>query len=526
MKKRKLLIILSAFTLCLSTGCHSGPKETTPEFVFVTFKDFDDSVLYHGRIPYGTAATYSGSTPLRDMTVDKVYTFSGWDKDLNQPLYENTIFNAKYDEEVRKYVVTFNNYDGTLLQRVNVDYGTTAKYTESTPIKQSTDEHIEYSFSGWDKNINSYAILADTTFTAQYIATEYCFATFNNYDGSQLLRLKVVKGRTATYTGLTPIKNSNDERYEYTFSGWDKPLSNLIQDTTFTAQFEITEFVFTTFNNYDGSKLYSSKVAKGGTAVYSGSIPTRNYSGTDKAYKFSGWDKSLLNLNADTTFTAQFDLLNIYTVTFQNYNGSVLQTVKVIHGEDALYTGSTPYRSSTTSGDYIYTYTFTGWSSSTKNVTYNLTVTAQYSTTTKVTGATAIRNHLDRYGSGTYHSVETDSDYDWTSTLGYSGSYFYMGYTNTSSMESYMAVSCSYGASSGTGVYQLYDSGVLMFSANYKIYFSNHAYSDIYCTSITTSKYTTDSQLASVAALTILAARFAVNYANEYCNDNGLPYVF
>ncbi|MCB9498231.1 MAG: hypothetical protein H6688_02085 [Erysipelotrichaceae bacterium] len=526
MRRNKLQITLLALVLCLSTGCHSGPKETIPEFVFVTFKDFDDSVLLHERIPYGTVASYSGETPLRDMTIDKVYTFSGWDKSLNQPLYENTIFNAKYVEEVRKYVVSFNNYDGTLLQRINVDYGTTAKYTESTPIKQSNDEHIEYTFSGWDKNINTYTVSSDTTFTAQFATTEYVFATFNNYDGTQLLRSKVVKGRNATYSGSTPIKNSDDERFEYTFSGWDKSLTNLNIDTTFTAQYSTTEFVFTTFNNYDGTQLLRSKVKKGGNATYTGSTPTRSYSGSDKVYRFSGWDKSLFNLSVDTTFTAQFDLLNLYTVTFKNYDGTVLQTVKVVHGDDAVYTGSTPYRSSTTSGDYRTTYTFSGWSQSTKNVTSNLTVTAQFTTSTTVTGATAIRNHLDRYGSGSYHNVETNSGYDWNSTLGYSGSYFYMGYTNTSSMESYMAVSCTYGSSSGTGAYQLYDSGVLMFSANYTIYFSNHAYSDIYCTSIKTNRYTTDSQLASVAALTILAARFAVNYANEYCSDNGLPYVF
>lgn len=457
MRKNILFIVLATIVLCTSTGCKYETNDVTPETVFVTFKDYDDSVLMHTKIPYGTIAVYSGKKPSRETTVDKVYTFNGWDKNINQPLYANTIFNAKYIEEARKYVVTFKNYDGTLLQEVNVDYGSTAKYSASTPMKDSDDEHIEYKFLSWDKDINSYKIIADTTFIAQYSTIEYAFATFNNYDGTQLFR---------------------------------------------------------------------SKVVKGGTANYSGPTPTRAYSGTDKAYKFSGWDKTLSNLNADTTFTAQFDLLNFYTVTFKNYDGSTLQAVKVLHGEDATYTGSTPYRPSTTSGDYKYTYTFSGWSQSTKNVTSDLSVIAQYSTSTKVTGATAIRNHLDEYGTGSYNNVETSYSSGGTSTLGYSGSYFYMGYTNTSSLESYMAVSCTYGASSGTGTFQIYDGSTLMFAATYYVYFSNHQYSSIECKSISTNRYTTSDQLSAVAALTILAAKFAVNDANEYLSDRGLPYVF
>lgn len=457
MKKNNLLRILFTFILCASAGCNSNSNETTPETVFVTFKDFDDSVLYHGKVPYGNVATYVGDIPVRDMTIDTVYTFSGWDKNIDQPLYDNTIFKAKYSEDVRKYVVNFNNYDGTLLQRVNVEYGSTAKYSELIPTKQSNDEHIEYTFSGWDKDVDSFVVTTDTTFTAQFSVTEYIFATFKNYDGTQLSCSKIVKGESANYTGTTPTKSCTEK---------------------------------------------------------------------DKAYKFSGWDKPLDNLYSDTTFTAQFDLKNIYTVTFKNYDGSILQTVDVIQGEDAIYTGSTPYKSSYTSGDYKYSYTFYGWSSSIENITNDLSVTAQFTSKTTVIGATAIRNHLDNYGTGSYKNVETSYQSGGTSTLGYSGSYFYMGYSNASSLETYMAVSCSYGASSGTGTFKIYDSGILMFSATYIVYFYNHSYSDISCSYISVNRYVKDSDLASVAALTILAAKFAVNNANEYCADRGLPYIF
>ena len=457
MRNNKLLIVLLPFILCSSTGCDSSPKEETPESIFVTFKDYDDSVLFHEKIPYGTKASYIGETPQRDMTIDTVYTFSGWDKSLDQPLYANTVFNAEYTEETRKYVVTFNNYDGTLLQRINVDYGKTAMYTEYCPIKASTDEHIEYAFSGWDKDVNTYKIYSDTVFTAQFSMKEYVFATFNNYDGKQLQRSKVVKGKDAAYTG---------------------------------------------------------------------SKPTRDYSGTDKAYKFTGWDKPLTNMTDDTTFTAKFELLNIYTVTFKNYDGGILQKVKVIHGEDAEYTGRTPYKASESSGDYKYTYTFSGWSSPITNITSNLTVTAVFTKETATTGATAIREHLDQHGSGSYHNVTTSSSSNSNSTLGYNGSLFYMGYTNTSDLESYMAVSCFYGASAGSGLFELYDSGNLTFSASYNVDFSGHSCGNVSLKKINKCNYTSDKDISSIAALSIVAARVAVNNANKYCSNEGLPYVF
>lgn len=456
MKNKKTLFFSLALASLLIGGCSRVPVETK-DTVFITFKDYDDSVLFHTRIPYGSIGYYEGDDPSREMTDKTIYKFTGWDKQYNEPIYENTIFTATYKEETRKYVVTFKNYDGTTLRTDNVEYGSTAMYTSENPVKPSDDEHIEYTFSGWDKNL-------DTT--------------------------------------------------------------TITKDTVFTAQFSESQFVIATFNNYDGSPLYRDKVKKGAVPTYGGRTPTRPYAGTDKAYRFLSWDRVLTSINSDTVYTAVFELLNYYTVTFKNYDGTVLQTVKVLEGESATYTGDSPYRYSTTSGDYLTTYFFSGWSSSTDNVTCDMEVTAEFSSNTRAIGATAIRNHLDRNGTGTYKNVETAYVSDGHCTLGYSGSYFYMGYTNTTSMESYMAISCLYGASSGTGAYQLTNNGITMFSATYTIYFANHAFDSLTCTQIKINRYSTDSELAAVAALTLLAARYAVDNASQYLSDNGLSYIF
>ena len=60
--------------------------------------------------------------------------------------------------------------------------------------------------------------------------------TFKGADGSTLASQTLYKGENATYTGATPSKAS-DATNHYSFSGWDKALSDISANTTFTAQF-------------------------------------------------------------------------------------------------------------------------------------------------------------------------------------------------------------------------------------------------------------------------------------------------
>lgn len=452
MKIFKIFLIFVSLILGVS-GCTK--TDTHPEQVFVTFKDYDNTVLYHTKIDYGTSVQYEGELPTRDMTEDKVYTFTGWDKNIDEKIYDNTIFSAQYTEELRKYIVTFLNYDGTLLQTLNVEYGKLATYSGSTPIKNSDDEHVEYEFNGWDKDISN-------------------------------IKIK--------------------------------------QDTIFIAKFKTVNYVFASFYNYDDTLLLKSKILKGTTPVYNGSTPTRNYDGDDKVYKFKSWDKMLKNIDIDTSYNAIYDLLNIYTVTFKNYNNTVLLETKVIQGETAKYTGSTPYKPSYTSGRYTYTYTFVGWSSSLDNVQRSYTVTAQFeeNVTYEYTDEEKVINHLNKYGSGTYDYVSTGEG----TTLGYSSGKFYLSYSNDSSLNSDFVMNFKYDDSYGYALFQIYDGNTLMFKAYFYVYFSSHKFGSMSCDYIVSTYYTTDQQLEMVAALSLLAAQMSVNNASTYLNQKGLPYVF
>ena len=64
----------------------------------------------------------------------------------------------------------------------------------------------------------------------------YYHVTFVNYDESVLYEVDVLEGSEALYSGEAPTKDEDDE-FTYEFIGWDKELTNIQSNTTFTAQF-------------------------------------------------------------------------------------------------------------------------------------------------------------------------------------------------------------------------------------------------------------------------------------------------
>ena len=451
--KKFILFISIFFSLFSVISCSSEQKEKNPETVFVTFKNHDDSVLFHTEIPYGSKVNYQGETPIKESDEQNSYVFSGWDKDVSKNIYDNTIFIAQFSANVQKYEVQFLNYDGTLLSSVNVEYGNTVKYNGKIPTKNSDDEHIEYKFKGWDKDISDYKITGNISLIAQFETIEYVFAKFYNYDNTHIKTIKIIKG--------------------------EKP-------------------------------------------YYDGNTPTRSYSGDDKVYKFIGWDIHLTPINSDTTYIAEFKLFNIYTVTFKNYDGSELSTVKVIEGETAVYTGSTPYRSSSTSGDYITKYTFNGWSSSLSNITSNKSVTAQFSSSTQVTGKTEIKQYLNNYGSGEYHLVSTGDG----TQLGYYDDIFMVGCsTDSDGTKSEVAISFRYGSNIGYAAFQIVENGITMYKASMEVRVVSHKYYSMTLTRLDICRYTSD-KAELLAALSILMVQDAIDSATKFLENHSMSYIY
>ncbi|MBR3460692.1 MAG: InlB B-repeat-containing protein, partial [Clostridia bacterium] len=259
----------------------------------------------------------------------------------NLKLYKKTVA-----APVTNYTVTFKDWNGTVLKTEQVAEGGSAT-APNNPTRTG------YTFTGWDKAFNN--ITADTVVTAQYTINTYT-VTFKDWDGTTL------KTQTVNYGGSATAP-ANPTRTGYAFTGWDKAFNNITANTVVTAQYTINTYTVT-FKDWDGTTLKTQTVNYGGSATAPNN-PTR------EGYTFTGWDKTFNNINADTVVTAQYTqnaVVNYYTVTFKDWDGTVLKTEQVAEG-GAATAPNNPTRTG---------YTFTGWDTAFNNITADTVVTAQY----------------------------------------------------------------------------------------------------------------------------------------------------
>lgn len=118
-------------------------------------------------------------------------------------------------------------------------------------------------------------------------------------------------------------------------SGASDTIFNTLNTVILEKQGAVTKYTVT-FLDWDGSVLKTESVDEGADAI---PPPPPSRSG----YAFTGWDTDYYNVTADLTVTAQYRVLNIYTVSFRDYDGTVLKTEYVVEGEAAT-PPSTPTR--------------------------------------------------------------------------------------------------------------------------------------------------------------------------------------
>ena len=186
--------------------------------------------------------------------------------------------------------------------------------------------------------------------------------TFQDWNGTVLKSEQVEEGQSATAP-------ANPTREGYTFTGWDKDFSNVQSNLIVTAQYTqntpSTTYYTVTFKDWNGTILKSEQVEKGHSATAPAN-PTR------EGYTFTGWDKDFSNVQSNLTVTAQYTQnapgTTYYTVTFKDWNGTILKSEQVEKGKSATAPAN-PTREG---------YTFIGWDKDFTNVQSNLIVTAKY----------------------------------------------------------------------------------------------------------------------------------------------------
>lgn len=209
--------------------------------------------------------------------------------------------------------------------------------------------------------------------------------TWKNYDGTTLAVYSDVSYNTSPkYLGATPTRQ-NTAIAKYAWTGWTDAegkfyekniaLPVALADMTYTAWFTENKYQYTvTFKNHDGSLIESGLWEVGEMPVCS--VTPQRTPTESEVFTFSGtWQPQLEAVTGPAEYTAQYTAATrYYTVTFVNYDGTVLSQEEFLYGTMPAYRGTTPVRESNTA----YSYTFSGWDKPFEAVKGNITYTAQF----------------------------------------------------------------------------------------------------------------------------------------------------
>ena len=361
----------------------NGIKNTEPGLRYV------DGYYYYFKYETGGAmvknGTYWVETP-NGLMPQGSYAFDEQGRMVNPKPYQGTI--------------TWKNWDGAVLGTMTVNYGALPSYA-GTPVR-AADAQYTYRFTGWTPEL--VPVMGNAEYTAVYAPELRSYTVrWVNWDGTELYSARMEYGATPVYGGVTPTRAS-DGKNAYTFSGWDKAITAVTGDVTYTAQFtasclhadkEIRNAVEATCTQpgYTGDtycKDCGQKLADG-TA-----IPAKGHTEEIRGYKAPTVSED--GYTGDTYCSVCNELLKKGTVipktgvlvTWKNYDGTVLKTEYVAKDAVPTYTGKTPAHPE----DKHHTYEFSGWNPAPAAVTSDVTYTAQF----KEIG----KNGLCQEGSDTY----------------------------------------------------------------------------------------------------------------------------
>ena len=392
----------------------------------IRFRDWNGTILNTQTIQRGgtavdPVATGLIETPVRPDSERIRYTYAGWDKSLEN-LMTHTVITARYSEESAWYAI-FQNWDGSELYRELVLTGEgvedpvlTGKIP--TPIRPA-DGAYSYTYVGWDRSLLNFH--SDRIITTMYATSASLTVTFVNYDGTELYVANCKYGGSVpdpVAAGLipTPTRPDDDEaQIRYTYIGWNRDLSNVLDNITVSPTYSRLSYYKATFKNYDGTELYVEKLRYREAAVdpvTAEYIPTPTRPPEDTyGYIYKGWDKALAtSITKNEEYTAQYKTDRQFIVSFVNFDGAPLDTQYVFDEDSAI----DPVASAIIAipikpPDDQYQYTYSGWNTSLTNVKADRTITATYTST--------IRKYRIRFLNNDGTVVRDDGEVNYGTTL-------------------------------------------------------------------------------------------------------------
>ena len=173
------------------------------------------------------------------------YRFIGWSPELSEKVTGNVVYTAMWEEitEAEYRVEHYKeNLDGTYKLEQTEEFVEEVGNIVTASAKIYEGFTLNENVSGTVKTAEV-AVDGSTTLKLYYNRNEYT-VRFVNEDGTELQNTSVAYGSMPVYAGATPEKARTAE-YTYTFAGWDKEISVVTGDVTYTATYTNTKNSYT-----------------------------------------------------------------------------------------------------------------------------------------------------------------------------------------------------------------------------------------------------------------------------------------
>lgn len=143
----------------------------------ITFLNEDSTFLDMKLWGYGETPTCEA--PTKSSTAQYTYSFKGWNPEI-EPVTKDQTYVATFNKSVRKYKVTFVDWDDTELKVQQVPYNTAAEAPEN-PTRPG------YKFTGWDRDFSH--VTSNMTVRAEYEVLQ----GIENVEGDEVQCTKVIR---------------------------------------------------------------------------------------------------------------------------------------------------------------------------------------------------------------------------------------------------------------------------------------------------------------------------------------------
>ena len=386
----------------------------------ITFKNGED-VLQSTEVEYGATPAYNGATPTKAATAQYTYSFNGWDAAL-VPVTGDATYTATFTETLLQAKASVAVGDGEPVGYATFDAAWSAAVAagDAVTVKLLADVSnvamLTYTYNqNCTLDLNGHKLTSSASQAAIQVNNANIIFTVTDSSNDKNGKIYINASHTTNAYGVLVSAGNfvlNGGTIEAHLKATTSHGVRVAAGASFSMSDGTIDVVTTNSKNGDG-------VFANGTATISGGTVRVNAAGTGNAVETSGTvtitggyfnadgssaacikrnNNSSLTLqggvynlstnldgscatnyyvftNSDATY--QYKVAEGYTINFNNYDGTSLQSGVWEKGTTPAYSGETP----TKPADAQYTYTFNGWSTAITEVTANTTYTATYTAT-------------------------------------------------------------------------------------------------------------------------------------------------